>query len=81
MYDKMKNRRMDIVSVFGILKDDNGIQCVVLMDNLFVFLKISLWSVSKSSLAIRSHSEMYLTIGANVGATSSTTPLGTGYNP
>ena len=61
MYDKRKNGRIDIVSVFGVLEDDNGIQHVVLMENLTFFLKISLWGVSKSSLAVRSRSVMYLT--------------------
>ena len=77
----MKNGRIDIVSVFGILKDDNGIQRVVLMEYLSFFLKRSLWCISKSSLAVRSHSVMYLTAGANVGVTLSITLLGTKYNP
>ena len=81
MYDKTKNGRIDIMSVFGILKDDNGIQRVVLMEYLSFFLKRSLWSTSKSSLAVRSRSVMYLTAGANVGATSSITLLGNKYNP
>jgi hypothetical protein len=81
MYDRKENGRIDIVSVFGILKDDNGIQRVVLMENLSFFLETSLWSISKSSLVVRSRSVIYLTAGANVGATLSITLLGTKYNP
>ena len=70
MYDITKHGRMDIVSVFGILKDDNGIQRVVLVE-FFFFLKVCLWSVSESSLPFRSCSVIFLIAGANVGATPS----------